>query len=529
MGAAAGSQGQANSAGTKGSEMDVAKPDTLGGVPMKPRLFCAGRTTTGMSPGIFRLLKLALPLAMVAAALFGYVLASQSGVIREFQAALSLSVEWLLLVCLSVWCATFIFLTFRRKDLPLTGLLVYAVAMYFINHRASLPVSDAIILLAGVTLGRGVRFLLQSGQRPAETGAFLLGLTGLLAFASWWHLPVAHDFYPGTRWTGLWNNPNLYGMLMGAGVGLASGLLAQNLNAGKWKTESENSKANAGGSFLRGGHLCAAQDCFRDARGLARRVFLFIATGMMAAGLLFSCSRGAWLAMTFGLLYLAWGYGKFKWQRVWPGVLAVAVVVGLCWHATADTSPWYLKRLDFSRPSAQHRVAAWLGALQMMRDHPLGVGWNQAVSTYEKNYSPPAGGATALTTNSYLMLGTELGWPGLLCFAAYVWLGFKNTLIPISAPDAVHAGLKITPPIQPHSSLQVACRSGALVLLVAFWFDGGLFDLPTAVVFWILLELGAVGQSEKPESGKAGTAEGLTADAGTTEKKLLSQTTMPLA
>jgi hypothetical protein len=30
-----------------------------------------------------------------------------------------------------------------------------------------------------------------------------------------------------------------------------------------------------------------------------------------------------------------------------------------------------------------------------------------------------------------------------------------------------------------------------LVLLVAFWFDGGLFELATAAPFWILLELGA--------------------------------------
>jgi hypothetical protein len=28
-------------------------------------------------------------------------------------------------------------------------------------------------------------------------------------------------------------------------------------------------------------------------------------------------------------------------------------------------------------------------------------------------------------------------------------------------------------------------------LLVSFWFDGGLFKLATASVFWILLELGA--------------------------------------
>jgi hypothetical protein len=34
------------------------------------------------------------------------------------------------------------------------------------------------------------------------------------------------------------------------------------------------------------------------------------------------------------------------------------------------------------------------------------------------------------------------------------------------------------------------------MLLVAFWFDGGLFDLPTAVVFWILLELGAISKAD---------------------------------
>jgi hypothetical protein len=44
---------------------------------------------------------------------------------------------------------------------------------------------------------------------------------------------------------------------------------------------------------------------------------------------------------------------------------------------------------------------------------------------------------------------------------------------------------------QEHESLRAACLAGALVLLVAFWFDGGLFKLPTAALFWVLLELGA--------------------------------------
>jgi hypothetical protein len=52
-------------------------------------------------------------------------------------------------------------------------------------------------------------------------------------------------------------------------------------------------------------------------------------------------------------------------------------------------------------------------------------------------------------------------------------------------------------------STKAACRAGALALLVVFWFDGGLFKLATASVFWILLELGAEAQKQKAESGNA--------------------------
>jgi hypothetical protein len=43
---------------------------------------------------------------------------------------------------------------------------------------------------------------------------------------------------------------------------------------------------------------------------------------------------------------------------------------------------------------------------------------------------------------------------------------------------------------------KMACRAGALAMLVAFWFNGGLFKLATAAVFWILLELGSVSNAE---------------------------------
>ena len=101
----------------------------------------------------------------------------------------------------------------------------------------------------------------------------------------------------------------------------------------------------------------------------------------------------------------------------------------------------------------------------MMRDYPFGVGWSRSVNVYALHYSAPKNGEAAIMTNDYLMLGTQLGLPSLLCFIAYIYLKFR----PMGA-----------------DSLQIACRAGAFVLLVAFWFDGGLFDLPTSIVFWIM-------------------------------------------
>lgn len=71
------------------------------------------------------------------------------------------------------------------------------------------------------------------------------------------------------------------------------------------------------------------------------------------------------------------------------------------------------------------------------------------------------------------MIGTQLGIPALMCFLGYAVFCFRS----ISARN-------------PDFGVKVTCRAAAMALLVAFWFDGGLFKLPTASVFWILLELG---------------------------------------
>jgi len=444
-------------------------------------------------------------LLIVALCLLGQALSRHYGFFRDFQATLR-SVDWMLLACLSVWCGTLLFLTFSRRDWPLIGLLLVAGVHYITGTAESSQFMDALILLAGVTLGRGAHFALKGDGRwkmgdeaktearsqKSEARIFLIGLIGLMTFAAWWHLEPT-GAYHGPRWIGLWNNPNIYGILMGAGVVLSTGLLLEDR---RWKIEDgeENAEWKAGRILQR------ITENWKS-------VILVIAVGMMAVGLVMSYSRGAWTATVVALLYLTWSYGKLKWRYVGIGVGLLALGVGLVWGNTSDSAPWYLKRADLGRPSAQHRVSAWRGAVQMMRDYPLGVGWNQAVSVYDKSYSPPEGGAAALTMNSYLMLGTELGLPGLVCFVAYVGLCFRRSPrlhltknlnlekriphpgpLPIGSADSAEAETEKL--VASHSSLRAACLAGALVFVVAIWFDGGLFDLPTTAMFWVLIELG---------------------------------------
>jgi len=59
----------------------------------------------------------------------------------------------------------------------------------------------------------------------------------------------------------------------------------------------------------------------------------------------------------------------------------------------------------------------------------------------------------------------------------YVWLSLVSGVWSVSASPG-------------RRWLTRVCRAAATVLMVGFWFDGGLFDLATASTFWILLELG---------------------------------------
>ena len=468
-------------------------------------------------------------------------------------------------LCVTVNLLTFLLLQSRisglgfwrsaNPSLWLTGVLVLGALVYAFNYSDAAQSTQALMLLAGASLGVGARVWSVWRQRSSYGGSMgrliVATLIVLLLAASLWPPEWSPTFALRgyARWTGPWNNPNIFGLLIGVGVALAFGSGISVLGSGDSKCKTWK-------------YVCA---------------FLsFFAAILMGRGLLHSYSRGAWLSTFCGTAYLFWnlrrgnahltpsvshrppsGEGEslscascVSWfNKNWLSLSAIllSVVVLSFWHFRQ--TEWYPARRAFSVTNTvdstwRNRVAAWECALQITAENPcFGSGWNQPGRLYKRYYSlPEAPESAVIELNDYLLLGATLGIPALICFGMYVWLALTQTpnlkwgarppRAQFSAPsrktsdaqessdDSRHsnkpeAGREARPatpvagvlpapdetisefPTQNRELetaqidwLQTTCRTGAIVLLIGFWFDGGLFRLPTAATFWILLELG---------------------------------------
>ena len=344
--------------------------------------------------------------------------------------------------------------------------------------------TNGLVLLTGLVSACAARWITYGGPTSGglyQTTAFVtipsfLAITGFLHPA----IPQAYGYRDSVvRWTGLWVNPNIYGILMGVGAVLSFGFLVSSLFAKKF---------NVSGSWF----------------GVLLPSLTMIVCGI---GLFKSYSRGAWLAMAVGTGYLTWRVsgqrsmvsGRNAWIRhnsIRLSTILLSVAVLSFWQFRF--TEWRPARRVFSVAnindfSWRNRITAWEGAIRMMRDRPFfGHGWGLAERVYEQKYRPPQlENGMAIQMNDYFMLGISAGGPALVCFLMYVALSLRN---PKEWGEGRGSrGEEIGDRQDAYPTLdwtKAVCRAGAIVLLVGFWFDGGLFKLATGSVFWILLELG---------------------------------------
>jgi O-antigen ligase len=364
----------------------------------------------------------------------------------------------------------------------LLALLTTSLILYVVKFSTNSETGEAFILLTGAVLGKiATLWILRQVERPFSESILriIIPLAFMISAASVWHPEgvVNFQYRHEERWSGPWNDPNIYGLLMGTGFVMSIGLVL--LNSVVCRSPSIR---------------------WHNIRFLLWPLFLLQAL-VCSIGLERSFSRAAWLGTACGLAYLVWSKTqsrRSKVQTLWISwltknwiplpIILVSVFVLSFWHF--KQTDWHPAQRIFSTVNAvdfswRNRVAAWEGALQIAAEHPwFGTGWNQPEPLYEHYYlSPKLNESAAIELNDYLMLGATLGIPALLCFGMYIWLSLtRRAKVKSQNPESLTTDW-----------LQTTCRASAIVLLVGFWFDGGLFKLPTAATFWILLELGAVG------------------------------------
>jgi O-antigen ligase len=385
-----------------------------------------------------------------------------------------------------------------------------ALASYALNYGTATGSTDLLVLLMALAVGQGVALFLGS-EEPTDrsTGEIKLNLLRLiavlLALASLAHPAASQQFqYRGrTRWVGLWENPNLFGVLMAVGFILNLGLLIHT-----WMGQRH------------GGRGSNQQTPQSVPCSFAVWLLGSLATG---TGLLFSYSRGAWLGAAMGACWLCWRVlccatgpsaplrpRLLLFRRCVPALalLTLALCVAAFWNLRHTEIPLLRRLFTVGNPndfSWRNRVASWPGALEVMARQPLtGWGWNRPLSIYEYGNKPTwlsEGGAISL--NDYLMIGMTLGVPALGTLLLWVWLAW-------------HFPLANAPP-QP-SAVYHPCmflsHSALIPLLLACALDGGLFKLAVAVPYWALLELAEDSTTATLALDKGRGAEGVSQRSG---------------
>jgi O-antigen ligase len=368
---------------------------------------------------------------------------------------------------------------------------------YIQNYSVAVKWLDAIVFVAGLVFSLEFKLLTKLQQGSEGAKAFQKStLWALIVF-----LLVAAFVQPGfwvnssyrgeVRWSGLWSNPNTYGLLMATGSILCTGL------AVPWFYQRVICK----GPSTRIADLTS--------------IFLGLAGLLMMVGLLKSYSRGAWLAsmLALGYLAIAWSKatgtglakisaaGHSRWSNIFlfrrrnrlPLIIILLSLLALGFLNFSGTQERMAQRLfsignpnDFSQ---RNRMQAYEGALQMMADKPFfGYGWNMPQLVYDQFYKPSwlvEGWAIAL--NDYFMLGETLGLPALVCFIAYIGLCLGSLQARGGYSDEEWNG-RIFVSVS-DTWISITCRAGLLTLLTGFWFNRGLCFLALAIPFWILFEI----------------------------------------
>lgn len=330
-------------------------------------------------------------------------------------------------------------------------------------------------LIAGILIGKafGIWFLIKGNWHKLGfvSCATILAIIipSLLTFrgSSGSNSKVFY-YHSAERMAGAWSEPNTFGCLCGVGLVLA---IAQYLSL-------------------------FSQQCGPRERWFRYGIHLFFPPliALTLIGLIGSYSRGAWVATVFALLF--WWIRIRSPTRKRPNVpivvinpvslvslcaIFIGMVVFACWQLRdSQVLPVRRAMSIFNRDdfSWQNRLSAWTGSLQIIVDNPFGNIRDDCEELYTAYYLPSdTVESSAIHSNSLLLAVANLGLVNTALLLVYVGTFFR----PSDATNVDQARNQI---------LKAGFSSAAVIVLISFWFHGGICELPKGALFWVLLEGG---------------------------------------
>jgi len=181
-----------------------------------------------------------------------------------------------------------------------------------------------------------------------------------------------------------------------------------------------------------------------------RRYVAYASIAVLAAGFVWSGSRGGFLALLAVVAYFLLRYTTIRRSWRWTAVVTIGVIV----MAIAGDNYWARistvlhPTADYNMTSNEGRLQIWQRGFGYMVQHPLlGVGAGNfpraegTISPLVDRVSRGKGVKWEPPHNSYLQVGAELGVPGLLLFLAFLVSVFRALrALPVTTGPPLSSG-----------------------------------------------------------------------------------------
>jgi putative inorganic carbon (hco3(-)) transporter len=160
-----------------------------------------------------------------------------------------------------------------------------------------------------------------------------------------------------------------------------------------------------------------------------RRALAICAAAVILPTLALTFSRGAWLAIVAGFLWLVLRERRYVRVVLTAVLIGIVPLLGFVASHRQELTTGLTVKSHAAAENVSHRLAFYRAAVGLANEHPwLGVGPGNFPLYVNEAGGGPSEAATFVVHDAYLEVAAELGLPALVLFLAYIVIAFSRAL-----------------------------------------------------------------------------------------------------